>query len=119
RKNKRRISKTSRSHRHAKVEPIRESRSPAALGTTTCGGSAWESNPPRPASGPTCGFEDRDGHQAASTPLLHDDDAVGPRRADFADVYGAVDGGKIVRQARCRHADQQPARSLRILEQRL
>ena len=58
---------------------------------------------------PAFGFEDRDGHQAASTPVLHDDDASGPGSSDFTDVYGPVDGRKIVRQARRRDADEKAA----------
>jgi len=34
-----------------------------------CGGSAWESNPPKPPKAPSNGFEDRTGHQARSAPL--------------------------------------------------
>ena len=33
------------------------------------GGSAWESNPPRPATRPVTGFEDRGAHRDPTTPV--------------------------------------------------
>src|ERR1043166_1090058 len=54
-----------------------------------------------------CGFEDRDGHQAASTPLLHDHQAVGPGRSDVSDSRCAGHGGKIGGETIGRDRDEQ------------
>ena len=35
------------------------------------GGSEWESNPPRPATRPATGFEDRGAHRDPTTPELN------------------------------------------------
>ena len=42
-----------------------------------------------------CGFEDRDGHQAASTPLLHNDEPFSARNQHFSDSSRTCDAGKI------------------------
>ena len=34
------------------------------------GGNGWESNPPRPATRPATGFEDRGAHRDSTTPVV-------------------------------------------------
>src|ERR1041385_1700991 len=54
-----------------------------------------------------CGFEDRDGHQAASTPLLHDLEPVGPSATHFSNASRPGHGGKIGSDTIRRDGDEQ------------
>src|SRR4051812_29129826 len=65
-----------------------------------------------------CGFEDRDGHQAASPPLLHNDEPFGAWSQHFSDSSRPRDAGKIFADAIRGHGDEKATRSLRIEKNR-